>query len=450
MSKIYRRPMFRGGGKVSSYGNGIATGLADGGRPGYNTGGDIMRRIREANTGFFGGDNTGQNRTLFGFDIPGTGASGQRYPLPEGNFAEDAIMLTGPGKFIKGGGGGLNLIKSFSKANKFPAGYPKRGLKETGGYNLDTLTGNNKFLSNQYFKDAISPYISGAKEILKPVGSAIKEYGTVGAIGTGAGLYGLSSIYDAWKERQTPEKKEEIDDKEKKLSPEQIEINRLKELLDNERLKKRNELNKKDTDDEKLAKIEKNTKFFEKALDVKGSQIEEASNMALSFAGKALKEGATVKSAFSDFFEEEGKRPSSTRKVKQAAAQAAIQAYLTGEMSEQKFNDSIKLNNITTKNTLALKEAALDPANMDWNKRRTYYMTALKDNTRGTEEVIKYALEDEPGNKSVVFTDDKEIVQPEIAATKQDGFYVLTTENGKRVFEIISGVIKDRSSDYPL
>jgi hypothetical protein len=34
MSKIYRRPMFRGGGKVSSYGNGIATGLAKGGMPG--------------------------------------------------------------------------------------------------------------------------------------------------------------------------------------------------------------------------------------------------------------------------------------------------------------------------------------------------------------------------------------------------------------------------------
>ena len=34
MSRIYRRPMFRGGGKVSSYGNGIASGLADGGMPG--------------------------------------------------------------------------------------------------------------------------------------------------------------------------------------------------------------------------------------------------------------------------------------------------------------------------------------------------------------------------------------------------------------------------------
>jgi len=31
MSRILNRPMFRGGGKVSSYGNGIATGLADGG-----------------------------------------------------------------------------------------------------------------------------------------------------------------------------------------------------------------------------------------------------------------------------------------------------------------------------------------------------------------------------------------------------------------------------------
>ena len=39
MSRILRRPMFRGGGKVSSYGNGIATGLAGGGRVNLNIGG---------------------------------------------------------------------------------------------------------------------------------------------------------------------------------------------------------------------------------------------------------------------------------------------------------------------------------------------------------------------------------------------------------------------------
>jgi len=39
MSRILRRPMFRGGGKVSSYGNGIATGLAGGGRVNLELGG---------------------------------------------------------------------------------------------------------------------------------------------------------------------------------------------------------------------------------------------------------------------------------------------------------------------------------------------------------------------------------------------------------------------------
>jgi hypothetical protein len=40
MSRILRRPMFRGG-RVSSYGTGIASGLADGGRVNYEGGGQI-------------------------------------------------------------------------------------------------------------------------------------------------------------------------------------------------------------------------------------------------------------------------------------------------------------------------------------------------------------------------------------------------------------------------
>ena len=47
MSRILRRPMFRGGGKVSSYGTGIASGL---GRQGYEPGGqvmDIYERVQE-------------------------------------------------------------------------------------------------------------------------------------------------------------------------------------------------------------------------------------------------------------------------------------------------------------------------------------------------------------------------------------------------------------------
>ena len=40
MSRTLRRPMFRGG-RVSSYGTGIASGLADGGRVNYEGGGQI-------------------------------------------------------------------------------------------------------------------------------------------------------------------------------------------------------------------------------------------------------------------------------------------------------------------------------------------------------------------------------------------------------------------------
>ena len=47
MSNILRRPMFRGG-RVSSYGNGIASGLADGGRVGYQEAGLVEKLGRGA------------------------------------------------------------------------------------------------------------------------------------------------------------------------------------------------------------------------------------------------------------------------------------------------------------------------------------------------------------------------------------------------------------------
>ena len=53
--------------------------------------------------------------------------------------------------------------------------------------------------------------------------------------------------------------------------------------------------------------------------------------MLLSFAGKALKPEATVKSSFGEFFEDEAKRPSESKKYKDAATTAAINAFLTGE-----------------------------------------------------------------------------------------------------------------------
>jgi hypothetical protein len=73
MSKIYRRPMFRGGGKVSSYGNGIATGLATGGRVGYEMGGNVRGGVVKLPGGYA---LTANQRALL-FDPAKTGSFNQ-------------------------------------------------------------------------------------------------------------------------------------------------------------------------------------------------------------------------------------------------------------------------------------------------------------------------------------------------------------------------------------
>ena len=108
------------------------------------------------------------------------------------------------------------------------------------------------------------------------------------------------------------------------------------------------------TEDEELAEIEKKKKIFQKAY---GSGVaDDASSMLLNFAGKALKPEATVKSAFGEFFEEEGKRPSERKKYKDAATTAAINAYLTGEKSFKKFQDQLALTKAGVDYQLSAKQ----------------------------------------------------------------------------------------------
>jgi hypothetical protein len=179
----------------------------------------------------------------------------------------------------------------------------------------------------------------------------------------------------------------------------------------------------------------------------KSARIADASDMALNFASKALGEEATVKSSFADFFADESKRPSRSQKVKDAAANAAIQSYLTEQLSEKDFNKQMRM--IMGKQEILNKSN--NPENMDWNKRRSYYQTIGKDRNRDVDSVLKSSLQDEPGNNQVIFTEKTDFIKdPTLASEMEDGFYVVTTKNGKRVFQIIEGILTDRSSDFPI
>jgi len=300
MSRILRRPMFRGG-RVDSRGTGITSGLGyeKGGRVGYEPGGSVMSRgglggPRKPSTPT-GGSIMSRIRNLpyLGKMIPAAGGTIARYS-PYGLAALGGELIG-------------NTANLFARGTSTPEGYSR--LKEMGSI----------------------PFMFDETNI--DVGDAFKYIDEGNQIGEKYGIFprggpeqrlkdlGLEGKYDP----KTGEKIEEIIE-------EQITNNNNKDNYNNQFRKTDNT---EESTEISKADIEKNKELFAELLGGKKARGEDISNMLLSFAGKALKPEATVKGAFGEFFEEEAKRPSSKTKVDQAAAQLAINDYIAGKRSKE-------------------------------------------------------------------------------------------------------------------
>jgi len=318
MSRILRRPMFRGG-RVDGRGTGITSGLGyeKGGRVGYEpggsvTGGDIMSRLSNF------------------FTKPALGPDGKPIPFQTRNIVDDAAFLIGPGKFVKAGGGGLNLIRQMGKQPLFPPGYKagfKKGMKSGEPEAAP-------FLSNKYFKDLISPYTSGMKELTKEAVGTVKDYGIPFGIGSLGAGFGLKKGYDAFMSKDE-DSKNEID---AALSEAEEKAKRDKEFAEYMEKLASNKIEEIKSDIGGKEQIDIDKAIFADALGKKKARIEDASNMALGFAGRAFEEGATTKSALGKFFADEAKRPSAATKIDQAAGSAAINKYIKGEISKAELD----------------------------------------------------------------------------------------------------------------
>ena len=307
MSRILRRPMFRGG-RVDGRGTGIASGLGyeKGGRVGYEpggavTGGDIMSRLSNF------------------FNSPALNPDGTPVTLPRRNIVDDAAFFLGPGKFLKAGGAGLNAIRQAGK-------YASSG---TGKELVEKVP----FLSNQYFKQVARPYLSGMKETLSGAGGKIKDYGIIGALGLGGGGYGLKKGYDAFMSKGEDPGNEDaaLLEAEEKLKREQEFRDYMAKLTANEKDTAKSKISGKEG-------IKESTKEYAEILGKDKARGKDVTDMLLSFAGKALKPEATVKGAFGEFFEEEAKRPGRTEKIDQAAATLAINEYIAGKKSKAELD----------------------------------------------------------------------------------------------------------------
>jgi hypothetical protein len=268
MSRILRRPMFRGG-RVDSRGTGIASGLGyeKGGRVGYwkdQQGGVVLGKDLMDN--MWSGtpkskDYIKDQKFYEKYKIRSEEDLMKDYEDMMQQKEEDLLMTMGLDDYS----GFQNMVAEDLSHYRDPEG----GMK--------------KFFHDEKAKDDAAR-IAAAKVGIK-----------------------LPELINS----QTEELPQE-------LTPAQLENIELRKLLE-ERMKK-------GTPEEE---IEKNKKIFQKAY---GSGVpEDASRMLLSAASRLLEPEATVKSGLGKFFGDESKVESKRGKYKDAATTAAINAYLTGQ-----------------------------------------------------------------------------------------------------------------------
>jgi hypothetical protein len=366
MSKILNRPMFRGGGKVSSYGNGIATGLADGGMPGKRG------------------------------------------------------LVDGPGGYA-----GLDTKSGFRNSPAYKFG--SAGLDAIGKVALDPLNYVANPVANAFNQGIVNPLagLFGYGDLMKRVETPYdnkylfggEKFGESREYETDSGAI-PKAILEAEKDT------DKLTDSERRL---EMENNELKKLLDSF-----GGSSKEDTEDEALAAIEKKQKLLEKVMGGgKSARIADASDMALNYASGALKEGATVKSSFADFFEKESSRPSRSQKVKDAAANAAIQAYLTEKISEKDFSKQMAL--ITGQAQIKQKFANAAKSNLSVQD----YVTARGASVSKSEAIENGArgmVENNDQYKSFEKIDSKDNV-PELLVEENIGVVFLDSKT-KEVFVV--------------
>ncbi len=404
MSRILRRPMFRGG-RVDSRGTGITSGLGyeKGGRVGLQGGGAPFNINPGARTAIPTSSTmqTGASILERARNIPYLRAL---IPASGGKLA-----AASPYGLAALGGGMLGGLADFiAKSTSTPEGYAR--LKEMGGDNFN-------FDETNMDVGEVFDYIDKGNEIGE-------KYGFFPRGGKAKRLeeMGLADKYDSSGNRI-----EEIIEK-------QITNNDAKNNYKNT-FRKVTDDTEESTEISK-ADIEKNKELFAELLGGGKARGEDISNMLMSFAGKALKPEADVKTAFGEFFEEEAKRPSSKTKVDQAAAQLAINDYIAGKRSKEATENLLAKLKVQAKLGEAdLYENIIKIAGPGSNPTVANLESALKvtEDTRGKPVTrIKKALK-EDGTKNYEI-EEKDYDSFIITETPKTIIYIDTVGNETQIY----------------
>jgi len=377
MSRILRRPMFRGG-RVDSRGTGITSGLGyeKGGRVGYKTGTIVTMPPKAANMIPEGNILQRALGKIKNF-TSNPGVLTNQYLRSLGPLASSGSALS-IGAPIGWGIGALTDWATRATDTPEAYAYRKQAQRDNPWMNMETDLviddEGNMTTQGAIVQDEINKLDVGEKPGFFPQGGMEKWYKD----------RGLDKIYDADTGEVLPKVLEDLSKTDKKDNYN----NQFRKTDDTE---ESTEISKAD--------LEERKELFADLLGSKKARGEDISNMLMSFAGKALKEGATTKSAFGEFFEEEAKKPSSKTKVDQAAAQLAINDYIAGKRTKEQTQALIAQLNLKAKlGTADLYENITKIAGTGSVPSASVLESALKvtEDTRGKPIVrVKKALKDD-------------------------------------------------------
>jgi hypothetical protein len=302
MSRILRRPMFRGG-RVSSYGTGIAAPLV----PGYQGGGQIGGGIiygKPMADGRYGFAEVTTGEELLEKNVPNFGVADLKKITQEREYAEEPTKLTD--EYIR---------------EKFEDAVLKNKRNvETGGISETDLA---------YGMQIAMPVSGDDADFYKAIGQD-KE-----------GMYelwreGQSGIDDTnWNAAQAAQEKKydvNLSDRTEKetIDPKDKLIADLKAQLI-----AKNEGAVEPEVDAKTA-VAENKELFRDLLGYDKAKGQDISDMLLGFAGA---EGDDTWSKTKSFFKDEAKRPGRAQKISDAAGTLAIQDYIAGKRSKEKIEE---------------------------------------------------------------------------------------------------------------
>ena len=400
MSRILRRPMFRGG-PVSSYGTGIAAPLVPGYQGGGQIGGGIIygKPMADGRYGF-------QDVELFDVkDAIGEIETGQKITdenVPASNW-EDLVAQ-----------------EKFKSETIYDEDYLTEKFD-------DFVLKNKKNIETGGISETDLAY---GMQIAQPISAEQQKFYDVYQDNPEQAYEYWKNDITNWGEKQEKQATEasnigakvdfgiETDVIPTELTPDQLRIQELENALAEKA---------EPTDIDAKAMVAENKELFADLLGIDKARGADISDMLLGFAGA---EGDDTWSKFKAFTRDEAKRPGRRQKIEDAAGTLAIQDYIAGKRSKEQIE---KLKGVETFKLDEQKKRLYPQADDDW--LTAVRKSAGKDDSYSSSKVLKKALAGK-FDTPLINPDQTKKDLAEISKDKEDfaiGFTIVTLKDGRKV-----------------